>query len=208
MRLVLVRHGETAGQSSIRYYGATDVPLSAVGRAQMERAAAAVDHLPIDTVYASALMRSREGARIVARREPIVLGGFNEIDFGDWEGLTESEIRARDPRLHAQWRAGPADFHYPGGESTATFRTRVAATLWTVVERAQQDGDQCLLMVLHKGVIRTILAALLDLDSSARSQLAVDLGSIHIVASTASTWCATRLDDVAHLEALGRTEGR
>ena len=27
-RLILVRHGETEGQSSIRYYGVTDVPLS------------------------------------------------------------------------------------------------------------------------------------------------------------------------------------
>jgi broad specificity phosphatase PhoE len=33
--LVLVRHGETEGNSSIRYYGDTDIELSELGRAQM-----------------------------------------------------------------------------------------------------------------------------------------------------------------------------
>ena len=34
-QLVLVRHGETEGESSIRYHGRNDVALSALGRAQM-----------------------------------------------------------------------------------------------------------------------------------------------------------------------------
>jgi broad specificity phosphatase PhoE len=38
MRLVLVRHGETVGHSSIRYYGRTDVALSDLGRRQMRAA--------------------------------------------------------------------------------------------------------------------------------------------------------------------------
>jgi broad specificity phosphatase PhoE len=33
--LLLVRHGETVGQSSIRLYGATDVALSDEGELQM-----------------------------------------------------------------------------------------------------------------------------------------------------------------------------
>ena len=33
----LVRHGETAGESSVRYHGSNDVPLSAVGRQQVRR---------------------------------------------------------------------------------------------------------------------------------------------------------------------------
>ncbi|MGA2411387.1 MAG: histidine phosphatase family protein, partial [Candidatus Binataceae bacterium] len=34
-RLVLVRHGETVGNSNIRYYGRTDIGLSDLGRNQM-----------------------------------------------------------------------------------------------------------------------------------------------------------------------------
>ena len=41
-RLILVRHGETEGESSIRYHGRTDVALSELGRAQMRLAGRAI----------------------------------------------------------------------------------------------------------------------------------------------------------------------
>jgi broad specificity phosphatase PhoE len=203
MRVVLVRHGETEGQSSIRYYGATDVPLSALGRAQMESVAAALRGEHFDAVYSSALTRSREGARIVAGCDPIVLPGFNEIDFGDWEGLTAAEIRVRDPVRYAVWRARPAEFEYPGGDSTGVFHARVAAALQTVLARTTGPA---LLLVVHKGVIRTVLTELLGLDRVARSHLEIDLGSIHAVQRGEAVWRAARLDRVDHLALLDGRE--
>ena len=38
-RIVALRHGETTGQSSIRFHGSSDLPLSDEGRAQMREAA-------------------------------------------------------------------------------------------------------------------------------------------------------------------------
>ncbi|HUI28346.1 MAG TPA: histidine phosphatase family protein [Candidatus Kryptonia bacterium] len=202
MRIVLVRHGETDGQSSVRYFGATDVRLSRLGRLQMECAAAALADRQFHSVYASGLTRARASARIVAGREPTVLSGFNEIDFGEWEGLTVAEIEARDPEAYAVWRERPAEFRYPGGESTAAFRARVAATLRLVLAR---DPGTTRLLVLHKGVIRTILAELLRLDFSARSRLEVDLGSIHTVERAGEGWRAACLNQIDHLTVLGQS---
>src|SRR5208282_5591650 len=42
-RLILVRHGETEGESSIRYHGRTDVALSELGRTQMNLAGRAIE---------------------------------------------------------------------------------------------------------------------------------------------------------------------
>jgi broad specificity phosphatase PhoE len=200
MRLVLVRHGETDGQSSIRYYGATDVPLSDSGRAQMRLAAAALAGERFDAVYASELARSREGARLVARGGPVIpVPGFNEINFGAWEGLTEEEIAVRDPERHRLWRtrlSQRGDFRYPQGDSTAAFQHRIAAALRQVLATAPTGS---LLFVLHKGVIRSILAELLRLDELARSRLAVDLASIHIVSETGGAWRAEALDRTEHL---------
>ena len=112
-RLTLVRHGETEGQSSIRYHGRNDVPLSALGRAQMERARAALRAQRFDAVYASRLSRSVEAAAIIAGISPeqrtriTRVAGFNEIDFGEWEGLTAEEIRARDPEGYARMALQP-----------------------------------------------------------------------------------------------------
>jgi broad specificity phosphatase PhoE len=41
--LLLVRHGETVGNSRIRYFGRTDLELSPLGRAQMAAARGWID---------------------------------------------------------------------------------------------------------------------------------------------------------------------
>ena len=96
-RLVLVRHGETEGASSVRFHGASDVTLSDLGCAQLEQARATLrarGHY-FERVVASTLQRSWEGARIVADGAPVRLDNdFREVDIGRWEGLTRDEIRA------------------------------------------------------------------------------------------------------------------
>jgi len=195
--LVFVRHGETDGESSVRYHGRNDVPLSAVGRAQMQRVAATLDGRRFAAVYASTLSRAVEAARIVGRTDTVRrLPGFDEIHFGDWEGLTAEEIRDRYPDHFARWQQSGGDFHYPGGESTAAFRARVVHTLHTVLAEAPA-GD--LLFVVHKGVIRSVLAELLHLDVPARQALRVELGSIHVVSRHDGGWRALVLDRTDHL---------
>jgi broad specificity phosphatase PhoE len=111
-RLTLVRHGETHGESSIRYYGRTDVPLSQVGRAQMQRVRAAFICQRFVATYSSTLSRSAEAARIVTGgAQPVTpMAGFNEIDFGEWEGFTAEQIRERQPALYAQWQERRGEF--------------------------------------------------------------------------------------------------
>jgi broad specificity phosphatase PhoE len=196
-RLILVRHGETEGQSSIRYYGRTDVPLSAHGCAQMRCVQRVLAGQRFSRVYASALCRAVEAAEIIGGTTGVTrVAGFNEIDFGDWEGLTVEEIAARFPALYARWVRDRSDFHYPGGERTRAFRTRVVAALHDVLAAAP-TGD--LLFVLHKGVIRSILMELLRLNEAARHSLVLALGSIHIVSRGDGGWIAEVLDRTDHL---------
>ena len=156
-RILLIRHGETEGESSIRFHGATDVTLSDLGRAHMREARRALPDEAVDLVVASPLSRAWEGARIVRPHDPILLeDGFREIDFGRWEGLTAEEIEALDPTLYRVWREKPADFDYPEGEPRAAFRARVEAGL----ERVLARGHRSMLVVAHKGVVRTIVEKL------------------------------------------------
>lgn len=152
-RLVLIRHGETVGRSSIRFFGSTDVELSDEGRAQMRKTALRVRGERFDLWVASPLRRSWQAARIVAGATPLRLeGDFREVDFGDWEGLTAEEIRDRDPSLYARWRERSAGFAYPGGEVRASFEERVGRG----VERLIAVPAISAAAVLHKGVIRAI----------------------------------------------------
>jgi broad specificity phosphatase PhoE len=109
-------------------------------------------------VVASPLRRSWEAARIVAGGAPVRLEpGFREIHFGRWEGLTAAEIEAADPVLYRDWRARAPGFEFPSGEPRAGFRKRVLEGL----SRIEQSGAANALVVVHKGVIRTIAEHLL-----------------------------------------------
>jgi len=157
-RIVLIRHGETVGESSIRFHGATDVALSAEGRAQARLARLAIPGGGYDRIVSSTLTRAWQTALIVARGRPVQLEhDFREIDFGRWEGLTREEIAERDPILFEDWQRGSAGFTFPRGEERSAFRARVQRGLGRLMARG--DGESAI-VVAHKGVVRTLVEAL------------------------------------------------
>jgi broad specificity phosphatase PhoE len=178
--LWLVRHGETVGGSSTRLYGSTDLALSDVGRRQMERVHGVVEGVAFDRVITSPLRRSREAAAIVhpaARPPASVVEAFTEIDFGDWEGLTADEVAAQFPAEHGRWRAGSADWAFPGGENRAAFRARVLAG----IEEHLAAANARTLLVLHKGVVKIIVGALLGEAPEVYAGRPCELGSVHVL---------------------------
>lgn len=218
-RLVLVRHGETVGNSSIRYYGRTDVALSELGRRQMraarERLAEKYGARRFAPVFASPLVRAAEGARLIAGDgvAPLVIDNFVEVDFGRFEGLTAEEIAARYPDDYRRWNANKLaeDFVYPGGESRGAFAQRVAAgtrrmlELWEAARReGRTSAADAALLVAHRGVIREVVLRIADVVEPR-----IDLASIHIIAQEndnrdlrEARFRPLALDDVTHLRGL------
>ena len=64
-QIVLVRHGDTVGESRIRFHGANDVALSEPGRAQARAARAHVPIQEVDWIIASPKKRAWETANVV-----------------------------------------------------------------------------------------------------------------------------------------------
>jgi broad specificity phosphatase PhoE len=158
-RIVLLRHGETVGRSSVRFFGATDVMLSGLGADQVRAAVEVLGRMDFDLVVASPLQRSWRSALIVAPGRKIRLEArFREIDFGRWEGLTREEIEARDPALYAQWQRQGVEFGFPEGDRREDFRARVIAGLSQLMDLPVVS----MLIVAHKGIVRTIVEALSD----------------------------------------------
>jgi broad specificity phosphatase PhoE len=156
-QILLIRHGETNGASSIRYFGSTDVDLSEEGRAQMATLGARLAARRVDLWVASNLRRSWQAAGIVARGAKVrIEPDFREIHFGQWEGLTREEIQARDPVAFQDWQAGREGFEYPAGEARASFRTRIGRGIEHLLASPAANVGA----VLHKGVIREIVRQL------------------------------------------------
>jgi broad specificity phosphatase PhoE len=195
-RVVLVRHGETVGQSSIRYFGATDLALSDEGREQMELVRTALAAEVFDAVYTSRLQRTIAAARIIAPvLSPQAVAGFDEVNFGDWEGLTREEIAARDPLLFQQWRAALHEFTYPGGDAVAAFRGRVVASWQALLP----DAPERVLVIAHRGVIASLVTELLQLSPAERAAWPIHLASIHVLEAANGGWQAVRVNDSRHL---------
>jgi len=197
-RITLVRHGETTGQSSIRYHGITDVPLSDLGREQMRRAGVALAGERFDAVFSSRLSRSREGAALVSAdaSRVVPVAAFDEVDFGRWEGLTREQIAARDPSNYEAWLTSDDSFQYPDGESRRSLQARVTAAL---AEILLDHPTGHLLMVLHRGVMAVILAELLGLTAEERLTLRIDLGSIHVLVRRGQGWRLEVENRIGHL---------
>ena len=194
-RLWLVRHGETEGQSSIRFHGSGDVRLSDEGRAQIVALAAWLQGVPFARIVHSPLVRAAESASILAREcglpESLLCRDerWREISFGQCEGLTREEIAAAFPDFWRAHKAGLAE-DFPGGERRADFTARVALAARELVNEPWQ-GD--LLVVAHRGSVRQALRALFGVSASVPDPFGVELGSLTILRQ-AGSW---------HLDLIG-----
>lgn len=196
-RLWLVRHGETEGQSSVRFHGRNDVPLSDEGRSQIQALVPWLTGVDFARVVHSPLRRAAESAAILASRCGVPLHRLQvderlrEISFGACEGLTADEIAAAFPEFWRAHRAGAAE-GFPDGERKVDFAARVAAAAHDLA-REPWRGD--LLVVAHRGSVRQTLRALLGVPEGAGDPFGVALGSLSILRE-AGTW---RLDLIGAL---------
>jgi probable phosphoglycerate mutase len=189
MRLVMVRHGETVGESSIRLHGRNDVALSDLGRQQAHRVGQQLAVLKLASCVHSPLRRARESAAIISghHRTPLPLvedPGLREIDFGELEGLTVAEARATSTDFAARWDRGEV-LAYPGGDDVAEFRCRAGDAVERCVAAA---AGRDLLLVAHRGIVVSALFRLIpDLGGSLR-RFATDLGSWHALRRRDGRW--------------------
>lgn len=176
--IVLVRHGVTAHTTGRRFsggLGGDNPPLSEEGRTQAAEVADWLIELKesIDVVVASPVRRTRETADIVAtalglpvEEEP----GFAEMEFGEWDGLTFTEVAERDKERMEAWFADMAT-PPPGGESFVEVRERVLDGLDRVLE---EHAGRTVVVVSHVTPIKTLVAHAMEapLDALFRMELA------------------------------------
>jgi broad specificity phosphatase PhoE len=163
-RLIFVRHGETSYNAENRLQGQRDIPLNARGRDQARsigkflRAGLGeeIDRLEAAGAFvASPLKRARETmelARVAMDLPPKCYRldpALKEISFGEWEGLTWAEVRARHPGSLKTRHADKWNFVPAGGESYAMLAERVRPWL------ASLAGDA--FVVAHGGVARGLM---------------------------------------------------
>lgn len=198
-RLILIRHGDLGEGCRGRYIGRTDTPLSAEGGRQAAALAGPLARLTDGAaLFASPLRRSRETAELAFGRGAnfVIDSDLREIDFGRWEGIGFSEIRAADPEAVNRWAALAEDFAFPDGESIADFRKRIGAA----ARRIALDPAETAVVVTHGGVIRFLICHFLGLPDRAHLLFELLPASISEIRIDGGRGVLTLLNDRRHLE--------
>ena len=202
MEIYLVRHGETEWSRARRHTGRTDVPLNEVGEAEAKALGQHLRGLEVDRVLSSPMARAVTTARLAGFGDRLeTTDALLEFDYGDYEGLTTSEIRASRPGWDL-FRDG-----CPGGETVEAAAARARGLLAELTE-----GDGRALLFSHGHQLRILAACYLGLPPEAARHLFLGTASLSVV-GTEHEWPAILLwneqeGSGAHLAETGTTGWR
>ena len=154
IRLILLRHGATAGNLERRYVGRTDEPLCETGVRQI--LALRGHGLYAGRLFVSPMLRARQTARLLfPDLSPTIVRGLAETDFGVFEGRSADELSGCC--AYRRWVDGGCLGPIPGGESPGQFKARCRSAFARAVHTVP-DGVPAA-FVIHGGVIMALLEA-------------------------------------------------
>jgi broad specificity phosphatase PhoE len=201
-QLILVRHGHVDWIAPERYRGRADLPLTEEGVRQARATSRRIEaSWRPDAVYTSPMSRGVHTGRIIA--EPWGLAvqatpALNDIDYGEWQGLTRDEARARWPEEVELWYRAPHLARIPGGESLQDVLARAARGLRAIVDR---HVAKTVVLVGHDSVNRVILLHALDLPLSGYWRLAQSPCALNRLDALEDGFRVHSVNETWHLEA-------
>lgn len=161
--ITLMRHGWVDGPAAL--YGHTDISLSSDGENLLRTAINRVhERHPINRIVCSPLVRCAQLANEFATALDVpleVMSDLKEIHFGEWDGIPFDNFSEEQWRSLASFWEAPINARPPQGESLQIFATRVIHS-WQHIQNEHSAPHQ--LVLCHGGVIRIIIAHLLNLD--------------------------------------------
>lgn len=153
-----IRHGLTKGAIDGKYIGQTDEELCKEGIEQIKQMKEEYGYPYPEVVFTSSLKRCIDTAKLIyPEKDGIIMRGFDEYDFGEFEGHTAAELEKYDE--FKDWLSGGEDARALNGESNGEFATRVCNAFQNAVDGMIKSGIGSASIITHGGVIMSILAA-------------------------------------------------
>jgi broad specificity phosphatase PhoE len=199
-KIILTRHGHVDWIAPERFRGRADLALTDRGVEQARSTSRRVESLgPVAAVYTSPLRRCVRTGQIIA--EPFSLeaqptAALTDIDYGEWQGLTPDEARARWPQEVDLWYRRPDMVRIPGGESLQDVLARAANALRVVLDRHPQE---IVVLVGHDSVNRVVLLHALELPLSRYWHLGQAPCAINQIEAARDRLFVRSLNETCHL---------
>jgi broad specificity phosphatase PhoE len=207
----LIRHGSTDTLNHGIAGRAPGIMLNAAGHAEVAALTARIARIQsngkdVHRIYSSPLERTLATARPLASAlgcELTQLDAFSELHFGEWTGMTFTDLHCDPQWQHFNLFRGGTQI--PGGESMLSVQARAVQAL---LELRDRHPNLCVIVVSHGDVIKAVVMHFLGiaLDFCARLDIApTSITQLELHEHTARVSC---INDTAHLEALSRGGSR
>lgn len=189
MRIVLIRHGQTA--SNLKGLLDTAMPgaeLTALGRRQAAALPDALVDVAIDAIFTSPLIRTRQTARPLADSHSLPLReleGLREISAGEHEMAGDEESKRNYVETALSWSDGGNERLF-GAETGVGFLARFDAAINEVVAVQTRTS----IVVSHGAAIRCWVAARVQGVTSeyAREHTLSNTGAVIIERTDRDAW--------------------
>ncbi|SDK48484.1 histidine phosphatase family protein [Natronincola ferrireducens] len=163
-KLYVVRHGETNWNLEGRTQGIKDSQLTDDGLLQAQLLAKRLIEEKIEVIYSSCLLRAKSTAEIISKilKLPYYCDkNLNEMNFGQWEGLTNEQILKLYPSELKTWRNYPHETCIPSGEKLISVQRRIVEFVENVLKNTKEKN---ILIISHSTIIKLLLLNVLNMD--------------------------------------------
>lgn len=199
MRLIVVRHGQTACNTRNVWHGWDDCGLTDTGLAQAEAAANRLAGEKIDAVYSSDSRRALQTAQAIASRHeltPITAPGLRERNAGEYEGRPVADVVAARPTIWEERAADYWSWSPPAGETFTAVWERVRA----VIERLQKRHDaQTVVAVTHMSPMRILISRLAGIPIEQTYEMEFPSTGVSIFTLEDNTVRVETINDATHV---------
>ncbi len=199
-RIILTRHGQTEWNRNERFRGRADVALNETGIRQAELTSQRIHKTwQPKVIYTSPLSRAVKTGEIIARPYGLAvqpLPNLNDIDYGDWQGLSPDEVRTRWGEALDMWYRAPHLAQIPHGETLAVLFARASDALSEIVRQHASDE---VVIVGHDSVNRTLLLFMLGLPLARYWHLSQDTCAINLIEADNDDFTVISINETFHL---------
>lgn len=199
IRLILVRHAITTCNEGGNLSGQIDSTLSEKGKLQVEQLTCYLKDENIDEIYTTPFSRTKDTMEKLAQIKSIEINEtdkFNEIDFGEFDGLSFDIIKRDYPEeFEKMIKEGP-EYTYPKGESLIDTFDRVSKELENILK---DKDNKTILICSHGGTIRNILSYLISKDYKYHWNFKIDNASVSVVEVENDFAVINKLNDTSFL---------
>jgi len=86
---------------------------------------------------------------------------LGEMKLGEWEGMSEEEVKIKYPREWAMWNKCPKELRFPGRETLDSVQQRSLRAVKKILSMSQSRN---IVAVSHVAIIRCLVLFFNDLD--------------------------------------------